>query len=129
VSAVDEDDGVVATPTAVSGGSPVSRSLLAFAISGGIVAWMVHLTGASVLVPAACEYGIGWTIDVLTVVTALVCVAGIAASVRIHRRAGRTDDARADGFRILAYLSVVANGFSLVLVIAEGLMPFWLGPC
>lgn len=108
---------------------PVRRAFLLFALSSGIVAWMAHLVGGSVLVPAACEHGIAWSIDVLTGITAAVCVLGVLAGVKIRRRAGESDDARSQGYRLLAYVAVMSNVISAVLVLAEGAMHIWVSAC
>ena len=102
---------------------------LAFALTSGIGAWMVHLVGGSVLVPVACEHDVPWTIDVLTGVTAVICVLGVLAGVKIHRLAGAADDARSQGYRILAYIAIVSNVASTVLVLAEGAMHIWVSSC
>lgn len=106
-----------------------SPAFVAFALSIGIVAWMIHISAGSALVPVACREDLAWTIDALTAVTALACVPGVWAGVRILRSAGRSDDARADGRRIVGMLAVMANVASMVLIVTEGAMHLWLGAC
>lgn len=107
----------------------VPRSLLLFALLAGMGAWALHLVGASALVPAACEHDLGWTIDALTAVAGLVCVAGIGAAVEVRRRAGLDDDPSSDALRLLSFIAITANVLSLALVLAEGTMPLWIGAC
>lgn len=103
--------------------------LVAFSLISGITAWMVHLSGASALVPTACARDMGWLIDGLTLITALVCLAGVLASVRIMRLAGKGENARSQGYRFIGFIGLVANVFSFVLVLGEGAMHIWVAAC
>lgn len=108
---------------------PVRTTFLLFALTSGIAAWMVHLVGGSILVPAACEHDIAWTIDALTAATASVCVLGVLAGVKVHRRAGAGDDSRGEAYRLLAYIAITSNVISTALVLGEGAMHLWLSAC
>lgn len=119
-------------PRAPAGGTgadpPVGTWLLVVVLASGMVAWMVHLVGASALVPAACEHGVPWTIDALTAGTALVCAAGIVGGVVISRRAN-AGTGSSEGLRLLGYVAVLANLASLLLVLGEGAMHIWIDAC
>lgn len=103
--------------------------LSGFALVSGMTAWLVHLVGASILVPASCEHGVLWSIHGLTVVTVAVCVLGLWAGRRIQRWAGNGDDPIGEGWRLLALVSLGANGLSLLLIVAEGAMALFVGVC
>lgn len=106
------------------------RLLLAYALFGGPLWWMVHLVGASVLVPVACEYGVERLIDVLTAVTAAGAAMAMAAGVGMHRRVGATDAGAATGRRrLLAFVAVASSGISVLLILLEGAPTLVLGPC
>lgn len=107
----------------------VSRLLVAFALLVGMTTWLIHLVGASILVPAACSHGVQWTINLLTAATAVVCAAGIPAGLMILRRFAGGDDARSGGYTILGFVALASNGISLLLILVEGVPNLVLGPC
>lgn len=119
-TAAGVEDGITRAP---------QRWLLLFALSSGMVAWMVHLVGGSILVPVACEHDLGWTIDALTGVTAVVCVLGVVAGERIRRSGAAGADARSQGYRLLGFVAVTSNIIATALVLAEGAMHIWVSAC
>lgn len=94
---------------------------LVWALSVGPTVWMVHLAGTSALVPAACEHDISWSINLATVLTALLCATGVPAAWGLHRRDG--------GVGFLAWLGLVSTVASVVLILAEGTPNLVIGPC
>lgn len=105
------------------------RSLLLFALASGMVAWMVHLVGGSILVPVACEHDVGWSIDALTGVTAAVCLLGVLAGENVRRRGRDGTDARSQGYRLLGFVAITSNAIATALVLAEGAMHIWVAAC
>lgn len=98
----------------------------AVALWGGIGLWMVHLTSVTALVGFACDEDALWTIHLSTVVTAVLTVAVTALALRLRR----VDDGLAgEAHGFLGTLAVWMNGFSLALIIGEGLPPLFLPPC
>src|SRR5699024_899523 len=102
---------------------------LSLVIFNGPAVWAVHFVVGIALVPAACDHGLGWTIDVLTI----VCAAAIAAVmvyarhlIVIHRPGGQRPD------RVIALIAAVGflwNAISLVVTLAEGVPNLVLDPC
>lgn len=116
-------------PSSSSGIPEVSSPRLWFALLSGVTAWMIHLAGGAALTPAACEHDIAWAVDALTAVTAVVCAAGALVGASIARRIPSADDPRSQGYRLLAFIAIVADVGSLVLVLGEGAMHIWIGVC
>ena len=85
---------------------------LTFALSGGIVAWLLRLILNSALVPYACRLGSPWPLWVTTAVAALVTVAALASSLRFRRRARQGDDASHVG--TAGWLGLLGIGFNVV---------------
>ncbi len=98
-----------------------SVARLVWAVWVGPAVWMLHLAGTSALVPAACEHGISWSINVATVLTALLCATGIPAAWGLHRHEG--------GVGFVAWIALVSTVASVVLIVAEGAPNLVLGPC
>jgi hypothetical protein len=119
----------VTTTTTAPGRPALPRGRLAFVLLTGIVFWMVHLVGASVLVPAACEHGVSWAIDVLTVVTALLVAAGIPVAVGLRRRFAPHDDLLSQTVVFLAGISLLFEIINLGLILLEGMPNWFLDPC
>lgn len=105
------------------------RSLLAYALLGGPLWWMIHLVGASVLVPVACEHGVERLIDALTIVTAAGAALAVVVALRFQERPPAGTVASTEGARLLAFVAVAGSAISLVLILLEGAPTLVLGPC
>lgn len=112
--------------------SVTSLWTLMFAMWGGLVAWMVHLTAGLALVGAACDHGAVWSLHLLTGATALVAALAVAAGVRVLQATGGIDDA---GWTIggreafMALVGVLLSGIGLWLILFEGIPTLFIGPC
>jgi hypothetical protein len=99
--------------------------VLGYALSAGVGWWVVHLCVAAALVSNACDHGgSNWSINVVTVVTALGCLSAVLASLRVHRLA--QDDGR---LAALAIVSLLFNVIALAVTVLEGMPALFLGPC
>lgn len=102
--------------------APRSPWLLAFALGGGPVAWLVHLSLSYYLVPRACAAGTSLGLHLVTLASAAVAVAAVVASRRV--RAG--DDPRG---RFLGTLGVLVGVLFLAAVLVEGLPVALIDAC
>jgi hypothetical protein len=115
----------------------------------GPVAWSLHLLLTYPLVPQLCPHGLDWLLHVITAVTALACVVGVVLAWQAWNRLkeqgpragadpaaardaawevggrGRLSASRA---RFMALGGIVLSGFFAVVIVIEGLPPFF-GPC
>jgi hypothetical protein len=98
--------------------------MLWFGALAGAIAWSLHLLVAYALVGVACATGLGILIDLTTLVTALVTVAGGVAAWRNWRR-----PEIGDGGRLLAVGGMLLNGMFLFAILVEGYPNLVLGPC
>lgn len=98
--------------------------MLWFGALAGAIAWSLHLLVAYALVGVACATGLGILIDLTTLVTALVTVAGGVAASRNWRR-----PEIGDGGRLLAVGGMLLNGMFLFAILVEGYPNLVLGPC
>ncbi|MEZ5410136.1 MAG: hypothetical protein R2761_19055 [Acidimicrobiales bacterium] len=112
-------------------------ALLSFALFGGLTAWTVHLVALAALVAPACTHGLSWVQNVVTVVTAGVAVASMAAGLRLVPQPAGGTPARNDlGPRpgierdhLLGFLGVVLGAVSLLLIVLEGAPVLVLDAC
>ena len=112
----------------------VARSSLAtwFAVLGGIVAWMVHLTYSASVVELTCEHpGLIWTIHGMTAVTALVTLVAMALSALLLREGSDVESAgtRAGQLRFLGIMGLLVGAINLALILLEGSYAIFLRPC
>lgn len=108
---------------------PLPRLRLLFVLSVGIVAWMVHLVGAAVLVPATCEHGFQRSIDLLTVACTAAAAAGIWVAVGLLREFRPHDDLRSRAVVYLAWVGVLFEVINIGLILLEGAPNLVLDPC
>ncbi len=100
-----------------------------FVLTAGPVLWLIHLSGASALVPYACANDARWMVDALTVVTALPTAAALVLGLRMQR-SDPDPVAIATGRRhLLPFLGVLFSVTSLALILLEGAPNLVLAPC
>ncbi len=117
----------------------IHPALLWFGVGAGAIAWTVHLVLSYLLVPFSCSIGTVLPIHVVTLVAALITAAALVVSLRAwHRsRTGIEADVGAEtglnrsilrsGFMALS--GVLLSGLFLLLILVEGVGPFFLDPC
>lgn len=114
--------------------SRIARSPFAvwFAVTGGIGAWLLHLTVAASLVRLLCEYpGWTWVLHVDTAVTAAVALAAMVMSAALVRVSPDPEDADTPGgqLRFLGLLGLLFGAINLALILLEGSYAIFLDPC
>ena len=116
-------------PEPAGSGTRPGWLLLGTVLFNGPVVWAVHLVAGIALVPAACAHGVGWAINVLTVVTALIIAAILAEAVRLllrHRPEGPDPD---QVVALIAFLGVLWGSISLLVTLLEGVPNLVLNAC
>lgn len=102
---------------------------LAVVVFNGPFVWAIHFIVGLALVPAACDHGAAWTIDLLTAVCAIEIAAVTVYARRLlvlHRPGGRRPD------RVVALIAVLGflwGAISLVVTLTEGVPNLVLDPC
>src|SRR3712207_664341 len=103
---------------------------LTFALTGGVVAWLLRLILNSALVPYACRIGSPWPLWATTAVAALVTAASLASSWRFRRRKDAGDDASHVGTAgWLGLLGIGFNVLSLSGIVLESVPILFLDLC
>ena len=112
-------------------GPTAGRLTLAFAVFGGMAAWVLHLGVSYALVPLVCETGHTFLFHVLTGGTGLTAAGATAAGARIWRTTRGGDCASDDRVpRFLALAGMLLSAYFLFLILAEGLPVIAQGtPC
>lgn len=105
----------------------VSGVTLAYALFGGIMAWMAHLIGIAWMTGRACATGSSLPAHIITVVTLALTLHVLWVSWRIAHP-DRTS-ASIDAARALGWFAVVLNVFNVVLIIGEWTPVLMLSPC
>lgn len=100
---------------------------VAYALFGGILAWMAHLIGQSALVGRMCDTGSARSIHVLTVAVLVVTLHALWVGWRLARPAVATP--AADAAKRLGWLAVFLNVASVVVIVVEWVPVFFLDPC
>lgn len=111
--------------------------LVLFALFGGLTAWTVHLVALAALVAPACSHGLTWAQHAVTVVTAAITLASMAAGLRLipHPAEGGGPAPGPSRVRtvernhILGFLAVLFGAASLLLIILEGAPVLVLDAC
>jgi hypothetical protein len=94
-----------------------------FAVTGGIVAWLAHITALSALVAPACgDAGAEWAMHAATAACSLMTVAALVVAMRLARRGSRP-------WRFLGQVGVISSATNLVLILFEGSYVLFFGPC
>ena len=114
--------------------SRIARSGFAgwFAVTGGIVAWIVHLTFAASIVRLACDHP-GWIVvlHLTTALTAAVTLAAMGVAALLVRGNPDPESAETSGgqLRFLGLLGLLVGAVNLALILLEGSFAIFLKPC
>ena len=92
------------------------------AASAPIALWMVHLTASAAIVEPVCRRGIDWLGPVLTLVLVAACVPFLLMAAGVAR-------SHDDDLRFLGALALGLGAFSVVLIVAEGVLGGGIAPC
>lgn len=113
--------------------------LLLFGAWTGPIAWTLHLVISYVLVPFSCSVQSNLPLHLTTLVMALPTAAAAVVSFVLWRQSGvgmeaDTGDETGEGVVRLrsgfsALVGLLLSLMFLLLIIAEGLGPFFLSPC
>ena len=114
--------------------SRVARSGFAtwFAVTGGIGAWMVHLTVTASLVELVCEHpGWTWVLHLVTALTAAVTLVamGMSAALALRSPDSESAESSAGQMRFLGLLGLLLGAINLALILLEGSYAIFLSPC
>jgi hypothetical protein len=94
-----------------------------FAVTGGIGAWLAHITALSALVEPACgKSGAEWAMHGATLVCALLAAAALAVSLALARNDSRP-------WHFVGQVGVISSVTNLVLIVFEGSYVVFLSPC
>jgi hypothetical protein len=102
-----------------SAGAPLG---LWFAVFAGPAAWTFHSLLSEGMVPVACAVG-AWPLHVLTVVMALLALAGVVSGARHYA------SDRAPGRHFAAGTSMLIDLFFLAVIVFEGVPSMVVNPC
>ncbi len=125
-------DDVATSPSGTATGyEPAGWLRLIVALWSGPHWWATHLGLTYLVVPETCEYGLEWTLHLITVGTALGCAVGWWVSRGVVRRAAAHRDvdryARRDAY--LGWIGVFMSVFFLAVTLMEGVPALFLSPC
>ena len=98
----------------------------------GPVAWAAHLMGQAAFVRYACnDPGWHWALHLMTVVTAVPTIAGLAICLGAARRITDGEDAATPPgrTRFLALLAAFTAAISLALILLEGSYVLFISSC
>ena len=109
-------------------GDAVTHGLLLYALTGGVVWWVAHLTLGSALANGVCSGTPRWLLTLNNVVCVVGVLTALAASLLIRRPrwavAGSVPRAR-----VLADVALAANAASRALGLLESLPVYVLRSC
>ena len=98
----------------------------------GPVAWAAHLMGQAAFVRYACnDPGWHWALHLMTVVTAVPTIVGLALCMGVTRRLadGEDEPTRAGRTRFLALVAAFTAAISLGLILLEGSYVLFISSC
>lgn len=95
----------------------------------GPTVWAVHLAGTAALVPAACSHGLGWAINVLTVVCAVLIAVVTVLSWRLVIRHGPDGPKPDRPIALVAILGLAWGSISLLVTVLEGVPNLVIDAC
>lgn len=92
--------------------------------------WIVHLTALAALSETTCDHPeLRWVPHVLTVVLVLACLPFLALSAQLLTMTTPDDLEQPADLRALGWLGLAMGITSLVLILAEELVVWVVGPC
>jgi hypothetical protein len=96
--------------------------LVWFALSAGIVAWIVHLSAFAAVVEFVHDNGYFWIFYAGNGVAVAVTVVALWLSWLVYRAGGDDEEAGtpAGRMRFLGTLGLLVNGINLLLIVVEG---------
>jgi hypothetical protein len=115
-------------------GNRIARSSFAtwFAVTGGIGAWLAHLTFAASFVRLLCEHpNWTWILHLATALTAAVTVVAMGMSAALVRATPDPESADTAGgqLRFLGLMGLLLGAINLALILLEGSYAIFLKPC
>lgn len=99
-----------------------SSFALWYAVAGGIVLWLVHLSGSAALAPYACGTGRLWTIHLASVVLLIPTIAAAWLGYRFWRN-------EQEPVSFLGGIAAIANLANVLAIVAEWVPVFFVNPC
>lgn len=99
-----------------------SSFALWYAVGGGIVLWLMHLSASAALTPYACETGRIWTIHAASVGLLVPAVVAAWLGYRLWRHEEET-------VRFLGGMAGIVNLTNILAILAEWAPVFFLDPC
>ena len=104
-------------------------AVLLYALTGGVLWWVLHLVGLSVLAPATCDTGTGgWPLHAATAVTLTGAITATWASVWVTREPSPVAEVTGRA-QFLGGVAILFNLIAIALIVLEGLPPWFLGTC
>ncbi len=104
-----------------------------FSVVGGIVIWMVHISAIASLAGISCAHpNVNWVMDAVSVglgLLTIVAMLGCAALLRDHDDAPDLARDEPSRLRFLAVFGLWTGGFSLLLIVWEGIYVPFLRTC
>lgn len=99
-----------------------SSFALWFAVGGGIVLWLAHLSASAALASYACGTGRLWTIHVASVVLLVPTVVATWLGYRFWKQ-------EAEPVSFLGAMAAVVNLANVLAIVAEWAPVFFIDPC
>jgi hypothetical protein len=96
--------------------------LVWFALTAGIVVWIVHLAGFASLVEFVHDNGYSWVFTVGNIIAVAITLLALWLSWRIYEAGTDDEELGTPGgrMRFLGALGIVVNGINLLLIALEG---------
>jgi hypothetical protein len=107
---------------------PMHILVLLYALSGGVVWWVLHLVGLSAVNQAVCGGAPHWLLSLVNGVCLLGVISALPPSVmamRAHTRAGGVTGRS----QFLGHIALIFNLASLALVVLESIPVYVLHSC
>lgn len=99
-----------------------SSFALWFAVAGGIVLWLTHLSASAALAPYACGTGRLWTIHAASVVLLVPTIVATWLGYRFWKH-------EAEPVSFLGAMAAVVNLANVLAIVAEWAPVFFIDPC
>ena len=113
--------------------SGAGAAQLWFGILAGPLSWAFDEGVSYSLVPHACSTGHHYVLHVITIISLAIVIAGLFAAriahLRIPAETSLDGGSTFDRSRFMAVLGMASNGGFILVVIAQAIPRFILGPC